>query len=295
MSKYATQKPNETRPYLTVPDAANHLSGIGIGDGTEAYVLSLVLHRKLRLSVFFSKESWANPCSTGNNFLNVDESTWVSLTGLWDLPMIDGGEFEIEQRWRKLTNNPESEARGVHWVFLEDDNGLIYRLKNSFNFSEYQAETNRMLKEQRRQNAINNVCKENADLLLNLIGEERENFLSNRLRFPGFSLPKDSVLVIRTKALLEYEYEVMNSVAGQTGSKTSAAQSKNERNTMLKLIYGMAVDAYDYDPKNPKNTATGGKSSGISQKLQIRGVEISNDTVKKYLDEAKVLIEEQKK
>ena len=77
--------------------------------------------------------------------------------------------------------------------------------------------------------------------------------------------------------------------AGDSSIKPDATHkfNPNERNTMLKLILGMAIDAYDYDPRATKNTATGDNKYGISNKLATRGVNISNDTIQKYLDEAK--------
>lgn len=65
--------------------------------------------------------------------------------------------------------------------------------------------------------------------------------------------------------------------------------SDTERNTMLKLIIGMAIDAYGYKPDNIRNSATGDKN-GISAKLRTQGISISDDTVRKYLTEAKKLL-----
>ncbi len=44
--------------------------------------------------------------------------------------------------------------------------------------------------------------------------------------------------------------------------------TKNERITMLKLIRGMAIDKYDYDPNSDLNIATGPGDYGISAKIQ---------------------------
>ncbi len=65
--------------------------------------------------------------------------------------------------------------------------------------------------------------------------------------------------------------------------------SESERNTMLKLIIGMAIHAYGYNPESTRNSATGDKN-GISAKLRACGISISDDTVRKYLNEAKELL-----
>jgi hypothetical protein len=65
--------------------------------------------------------------------------------------------------------------------------------------------------------------------------------------------------------------------------------SETERQTMLKLIIGMAMNAYGYDPNATRNTATGDKN-GISAKLERHGISINDDTIRKYLTAAKELL-----
>lgn len=66
--------------------------------------------------------------------------------------------------------------------------------------------------------------------------------------------------------------------------------SESELNSMLKLIIGMAIDAYGYNPNSPRNSATGDKN-GISAKILSKcGISISDDTIRKYLNEAKKLL-----
>lgn len=59
-----------------------------------------------------------------------------------------------------------------------------------------------------------------------------------------------------------------------------------ERGTLLKIILGMAIDAYGYSLEASRNSATGCKN-GISSKIATRGINVSDDTIRKYLDEAK--------
>ncbi len=65
------------------------------------------------------------------------------------------------------------------------------------------------------------------------------------------------------------------------------AMNETERNTMLKLIIGMAIDAYGYDKDKPRNDASGDNKNSISTKLALKGITITDDTVRKYLKEAK--------
>jgi hypothetical protein len=67
-------------------------------------------------------------------------------------------------------------------------------------------------------------------------------------------------------------------------------QNETERQKMLKLILGMAMDKYGYDLGAKKNAATGDNKDGISAKIKTRGISVSNDTILKYLTEAKDLL-----
>lgn len=78
-------------------------------------------------------------------------------------------------------------------------------------------------------------------------------------------------------------------VKGKQSTDDASSLSELERNTLLKLVLGMAIDAYGYDPNATKNTATGSKN-GISASLELHGISINDDTVRKYLTEAKKIL-----
>ncbi len=66
--------------------------------------------------------------------------------------------------------------------------------------------------------------------------------------------------------------------------------TETERQSMLKLIIGMAMDAYSYNPKSSKNKATGENNSSINAALDRLGINVDADTIRKYLNEAKDLL-----
>lgn len=55
-----------------------------------------------------------------------------------------------------------------------------------------------------------------------------------------------------------------------------------ERDTLLKLVIGMAQGGYGYDPNQAKSTAI----KEIVDDLESRGIGVSDDTVRKFLKEA---------
>ena len=59
-----------------------------------------------------------------------------------------------------------------------------------------------------------------------------------------------------------------------------------ERGSLLKLVYGMAIKSYGYDPEKTKNPATGTNRGSIAADLEQLGLSIDDETIRKYLKEA---------
>jgi hypothetical protein len=69
-------------------------------------------------------------------------------------------------------------------------------------------------------------------------------------------------------------------------SKAEKPIGQRERESLLKLILGMAIKGYSYDPKATKST----QINEISGDLRIAGLALDEDTVRKYLNEAKTTL-----
>ena len=63
--------------------------------------------------------------------------------------------------------------------------------------------------------------------------------------------------------------------------------NENARNTLLKMILGMAIDGYSYQVNDERSPLTGNTSEGLSAMLKMHDIDISHKTIKKYLTEAK--------
>jgi hypothetical protein len=61
---------------------------------------------------------------------------------------------------------------------------------------------------------------------------------------------------------------------------------ETERNSLLKLVLGMAISAYKYDPKETRNHATGTSRGSIQYALNEHDLNMDEDTIRKYLNEA---------
>ena len=55
-----------------------------------------------------------------------------------------------------------------------------------------------------------------------------------------------------------------------------------ERETLFKIVLGMAIRGYSYDPKAGRSTVIG----EIVEDLKTLGIDVSDDTVRKYLKQA---------
>lgn len=58
------------------------------------------------------------------------------------------------------------------------------------------------------------------------------------------------------------------------------------REKMLTLIIGMAIDGYQYQPKNNRNELTGDGRNSLTTRLQLLGLDVDADTIRSYLKEA---------
>lgn len=94
----------------------------------------------------------------------------------------------------------------------------------------------------------------------------------------GVTIPE--ALHSELKTLQERKQAAEN--RGDTGT-TAEAVTVKERNAMLKLIIGFAMGGYGYDPDAPKNRLAG----AMRADMEKHGVPLDDETIKKYLTEAR--------
>ena len=281
------------KEWVTVADAARHLSIMFGEDVSEADVLRLALDRALTLSVNFVNGAHARPgrIVEASEARHVDvpvdftatskakepseyEGGWtklclgihlvgssqvidlekriVELDGVYDLPMIGGERLEIEHRYQQLTGGPAVTSVAMDGAFVSAQNGELAQLQDHFEDNPYMDPKT-----------------------LKKPWNHEGNF------YPGGGLPTDAVLVVRTDALAEL-LESSTEATATTVKVTKPELSTRERDTLLKLVIGMAIEGYRYDPLAARNEAP----SEIAGDLAKHGIEVSDDTVRKWLKEA---------
>lgn len=229
--------------WLTIPEAARHLA-IAFGeDVSEADILYLALDRKLKLSVDFVNGIKARPGKVmpiaeaptflgpfsaelivdgiplGNETVFVYEERIVSLTGIWDIPMLGGERLDIEYKYQQMIGGPEVEAISIDGAFV-CRNDLMYQIQEDFDCNEYQSGSIAQQHAIERRITENELDTAAIKELTERYVRDRAEFLARRKTqcetdkyFPAGGLPSDAMLVIQTSALQEFEREQLTTSA----------------------------------------------------------------------------------
>ena len=298
--------------WLTVPDAARHLSIAFSEEVSEADVLRLALDGRLRLSVNFVNDAIAlcgkmvpidkaeyedvpSFCGTrtvrlyagvtiytgGQKTHVLELEELVELTGIYDLPMIGGEHLDIEHKYQMLTHGVKITSVAMDGAFVAGENEELYQLQTCADDNEFHAGSSAQLLKLMQNIANNNIGAAEAEEWLSQHKEDRKRFLENKKsrpasesHYPAGGLPVDSVLVVRTDALRKLEESINDTPANADKPLTNI-----ERDSLLKLVIGMAIQGYNYDPTAKKNSAV----AEIAADLSLLGLQLGDDTIRKYL------------
>lgn len=110
------------------------------------------------------------------------------------------------------------------------------------------------------------------------------------VEFLGWCGENGNAVVIpgRERSLPVSEFGELGQVAVDAAQQSmDKPLSTKERETLLKMIIGMAIDGYGYDPAAPKNPLTGEGETSLHASLLLRGISVNSDTIRNYLKEAK--------
>ena len=91
---------------------------------------------------------------------------------------------------------------------------------------------------------------------------------------------------MNTQELIKCSPITANKISQKPQKPPSKTLSTRERESLLKLIIGMAIAGYSYNPSAKRNDAV----ADITNDLEKLGIELSDDTIRKYLNEAKELL-----
>ncbi len=308
------------KKWLTVPEAARHLTLMLGEEVCEADVLRLALDGHLTLSVSFLNEVRARkgkviPLENAKYIplssllpegitddcpeevshirilsgLQIDakrvlklEKQIVTLHGVNDLAMIGDDRRDVECRYQRLTNGPRVTSAKVNGTFVCGDSNVVYQLLESFEDHDGIKGTIAHWLKLHAQVREGGPDASSAKVALEKHDEERIQFLEwqeknrsvgkdfeNYCTILGF--PEESILVVRTEALREFEH----SINAET-TPVDKPITTTERNTLLTIIAGLC----DYSDIDPKARGAAVQIAGFTAEI---GAPVTDDTVRMVL------------
>jgi hypothetical protein len=132
----------------------------------------------------------------------------------------------------------------------------------------------------RLKEGFDELNRRNADLL-----KSHEELVTSRSELIEIAKEKSEMIATLQAGRAALEERISALEAARQESEPKELKTR-ERDSALKLIIGMAVEGYRYNPKANRNEAT----REIAEDLEKVGVPLDQDTVRKWLTEAKELL-----
>ena len=249
------------KEWLTISEAAKHLS-IFLGEKiSEVDVLGFGIDGHLKLSVYFSKAVWAKygqitssePPGFYQDFIKDDKisrlikgSDWdykrflsydlkevTPIKGVWDLAMIGNEILAVEDEYNRLTDGPDVTISKQGRVLVENvnDPGMIYEIQECFDDYAPKAQ----LKSTKEHTFENDIEETETEKL------EREKRRFDNY-FPAGELPDDSVLIVRTQALVDLQNQIANKEKENDGEKPQKTTLDERAETTYLNIIGALLE-----------------------------------------------------
>ena len=246
------------KQWVTVAAAARQISIVCDDEADESDVLRLVLEGHLKLSVnfvnhakarmgkivpeheaptrwgFLSEREISSDIDLGDGTVLLLDDEVVTIEGIWDLFMKGSERLDVEHAYHRLTNGPAVDLQCLDGAFVTRSDGSICQLQDYFKGGD-------------------------------------DGILKGLSYYPAFSLPLDSVLVVRTKALIEFE-QAISGVHANIEKPLSAT----ERNTLLVMIAALCKKS-GIAPQDRTS------ASQLARLIDDIGGSVSDETIRKVL------------
>jgi hypothetical protein len=299
---------NLLKDWMRLTEAAEYLSAV-LKDKLEPKdLLQFAFDGQLRLSVnFLLTQAYGNQAVIcrrppkknqgqvyelrSRRYVHVTPHT-VSLDGIFDLPMIGGEATNIKQGYLKQTGVSSPLISQPEGVYVQSLEGIFYQLQDCLvdakedKSSEQTGETDLPSPSDQGENVILTAeAESDEDKVWNNVAMFRRGDVEKYR--PSATLPRGSMVVVRKDNLVEFARNC------KAESSNPTAIPDLERTSLLKMVYGMAVTAYNYRAKANRNRATGENLGSIHADLDRLGLNLDVDTIRKYVKEAEVRFTEQ--
>ena len=186
-----------------------------------------------------------------HRYLNLEEDI-TPIRGVWDLAMIGNEAIDIEFEYNQLINGPEVTSIVIDGTFVEDvdDKRVMCQIQESYDDNEFQSGSKAQLEGIKEYIIKNNIDESRAKNLLDKHKKNREIFLARNKKkpsdgyFPAGKLPSDSVIVVRTQALVYLQNQIMNKEENAKKSIDARAETTylNIIGALLECVTGQFKD-----------------------------------------------------
>lgn len=200
------------------------------------------------------------------------------ISDVWDLPLLGAERLDIEHKCQTLTNGPDVTLIMLDGAFVMDENGRVYQIQDRFDekyieytYSEkYKKEKLDFLARSLRTKINNNEITEKDARELYKLREKNINQSRDEINeyYPAGELPEDSVVVIRTSKLREFEKKILS---GEDEDDVSENMNMCDiNNAFYAKELAIAVQAWIelYDKNPPKKPPVGGHKKYIKDWLK---------------------------
>lgn len=302
------------KEWLTLDEAANHLSNVLGEPVTVADLYRLALDEHIKLSIdfvnhtygktgkwvkteqiefvlqehnFFTGEKLETPYSyPSNHELHVSDDDWIYLDesivcikGVWDLTMVGSEKLDIEHWYQQLTSGLEVTLISIEGVFVQQK-GIVCQLQTSFDDNEFHKGSTAHQKNVERHIITNEISDEEATKIREEFKKDRNEYLKKKDKNSKESdyYPSGG-LAEHDHVLVIRTNEITRFI--QTLEDTPLSEkplTSKERNSLLVLIGALCEDA-GIDPK------TRGITASLVAMTELIGSPLTDDTIRKILNQ----------
>jgi len=207
------------KEWLTLDEAATHISNVLGESATVADLYRFALDDHLTLSVDFVNHAYArkgkwlkteqvefrlveNDLFSGekldipfsmpvNHEIRVSDDDWISLEkpvvsieGIWDLTMVGAEKLDIEHYYQQLTSGLKVTLVAIDGLFVQQG-GVVCQLQADFDNNEYQQGSKAQKKDMERYIATNELSKDKVKKLQEEYKKDRDEYLISRKNKPN--------------------------------------------------------------------------------------------------------------
>ena len=300
------------KEWLTLDEAANHISNVLGEPVTVADLYRLALDGHLKLSVDFVNGTYVRqgkwvrddaiqfvrieagqffegvPHKAYNMPLNheiwVSDDKWialedpvVSIDGIWDLTMVGGEKLDIQYYYQQLTSGVEVTLETLEGSFVQQGD-VVCQLQEDFDNNEFQSGSMAQLKNINSYFQQNKVGEDREKEIIAEYKANRESFLEKRKERPNeCNYFPSGGLGPHNGVLVIRTNEITRFI--QSLEETPAPKkdlTSKERNSLLVLI-GALCKQLDINP------ITRGVASSLVRMTEIAETPLTDDTIRKIL------------